>query len=146
MCLNVCAVTHALTCRYPPFCVKRIARGPLITHQVSAQSVLPLPRSEKGCTRAPVPHLNLDKTPSQWVSNHESNFSAIRQALPEITKRGHICTCARTHLQMYPPPMTCVICIVAWSLNTQKFLSFSINPFLSYYGRSAKLGAKFFLK
>ena len=45
----MCVQLHV---RISPFCVKRIASGPLITHQVSVQSVPPFPRYGKGGTSA----------------------------------------------------------------------------------------------
>ena len=53
-----CVQLHVRSCGYPPAFVKRIASGPLVTHQVSAQSFQPFPRYEKGvCTCSCVPPL-----------------------------------------------------------------------------------------
>ena len=38
------------------------------------------------------------------------------QLFPKYGKRGHICACAREHVQC-TPPMACVICIAIWCLS-----------------------------
>ena len=85
---------HAHVQMYPTldFC-KRLANGFLTTHQISAQSVQPLPRYGKGT------HL-------------------------------HVRTCARADVST--TPMTWLVCIAAWSLNTYQIWSQSIQLFLSY--------------
>ena len=74
---------------------------------------------------------NFCKTPSSLVSNHKPNFSAIRPVVPRYEKGG-ISALAQMRTDVCTPPMTSVICIVAWSLNTHKILSLSACPFLSY--------------
>ena len=70
----------------------------------------------------------LCKMHSHWSSSLTPNFSAARPAVSDTEKWAHlhVRTCRCT------PPMTCVICIVAWSLNTHQILSPSAHPFLSY--------------
>ena len=104
---GACTCTRTRVVCTPPLASgKRLTYGSLTTHQISAQSVQPFPNYEKGVrtfARAAMHHPNFcKKKPRKWVTNHIPNFSAIRAAVPEIRKRGHICTCARTHMQMHP--------------------------------------------
>ena len=109
-CASMWVRLHLCSCGYPSFCVKRIASGPLTTHQVSAQSIQPFPRYEKRCACAHVhlhPTITFSKVTSYWVSNYKPDFSQSVQPFPRCGKGG---ASARAHVQMYP---TCAICIAA---------------------------------
>ena len=74
---------------------------------------------------------------ANW-SRTTPNFSAICPAFSEIRKMTHlqVRTCARADIPT--PPMTCVIHIATWCLNTHQIWSQLAEPFLSY-----SLAAKF---
>ena len=69
------------------------------------------------------------------VFNHKPNFRAIHPAVSELRKGGggHICTCIRAHVQMYPTHDLCCIMHRGFvSKRTHQILRLSAYPFLSY--------------
>ena len=102
--LNVCTVTRAFVrissiYIYPPIphiCVKRIACGPLTTHQISTQSVQPFPRygnEVRTCTcNTPLAFVKCQTNGS--LTPNQISAQSI-QPFPRHGKVGYICTCAR---------------------------------------------------
>ena len=130
MCFNVCAVTHALVHVSSILC--KMLSGPLTAHQVSAPSVQPFPRYKKGDAYVQVcPSLPFVKSLANGpLTTYQISAQSV-QPLPrygeeDTSARAHVCTCWCT------PPMTCITCIAAWSLNTYHIWSLSAEPFLSY--------------
>ena len=76
------------------------------------------------------------ENPNRWVQQVRLKWFKERDAgvLEVVLKtswnmghpNAHMRTCRCT------PPITCVICIVAWSVNTYQILPASAHPFLSY--------------
>ena len=78
------------------------------------------------CSCAPPPTLAKSLVSGSLTTSKFQRNPSNRSRDTEKGAHLHVRTCG------YTPPMNCVICIVAWSLNTHQILSPSAHPFLSY--------------
>ena len=116
-CAQMSLQLHVRSYRCPTFCVKRIASGHLITHQVSAQSIpntesiqihtIPFPRYGKGVrTCTCTPPLTFVKRQASWYLTTNQISAQSVHPFPRYRKGAHLHM--RTwHVQMYPTHDLC---------------------------------------
>ena len=105
-----CARVHVPNTNF----VKHLANGSLTTNQILAQSAQPFPRHGKGARTSARAHVQIYPTEDflkRLANGSLTTYQISAQSVQPFPRHGN---------GEHTPPMTCVICIAAWSQITHQ--------------------------